>query len=141
MASKKSSVHQSDMTMKVVVLIALLAAFAAGYFVSRAKYKPQLVELSKMVSDKDQAMQKMKADSNKIIMKDDKMWVVDQGMVREMDSDIILSNGTKVMSDGKVVMSDGTESMMKNGDAVDMEGTMMPNGGSTVDTDSNSMDY
>ena len=141
MANKKSGGQQNDMTMKIVVIIALLAAFAAGYFAARAKYKPQLVELSKMVSDKDEAMQKMKADANRIIMKDNKMWVVEQGMVREMDSDIILSNGTKVMSDGKVITSDDTETMMKNGDAIDMEGKMMPNGGSTVDTDSNSMDY
>ena len=132
MASKKIGT-QSDMTMKVVIIIALLVAFIAGYFAARAKYKPQLVELSKMVSDKDQSMQKMKANANKIVMKDGKMWVIENGMVKEMDSDIMMPNGSKVSIDGKITGEDGKESMMNNGEAMDMTGKMMPNGG--VDTD------
>lgn len=122
------------MTMKVVIVIALIVAFVAGYFISRAKYKPQVAELTKMVADKDQAMLKMKSDTNKIIMKDGKMWMMENGMVRPLDSDIMLQNGDKVTTGGKVIKTDGAESMMKNGDAVSMEGTMMTNGGSEVNT-------
>ncbi len=127
MASKKSVHQQNDMTMKIVILVALVLAFIGGYFAARAKYKPQLVELSKMVSDKDQTMQKMKTEANRVLMKDGKMWIVENGMVNEMDSDIMMPNGTKVMTDGKVVTEDGTESMMKNGDAMDMQGKMLGN--------------
>lgn len=140
MASKKTET-QSDMTMKVIVIAAILFAFAAGYFAARAKYKPQLVELSKMVSDKDQAMQKMKADANKIVMKDGKMWIIENGMVREMDSDIMLPNGSKVTATGSVTTEDGKESMMQNGDAMDMEGKLMPNGGAEIETESGSLGY
>lgn len=140
MASKKTE-GQSDMTMKVVIIVALLIAFVAGYFAARAKYKPQLVELSKMVSDKDQSMQKMKANANKIVMKDGKMWIVEDGMVREMDSDIILPNGNKITTDGKLTSEDGTETMMNNGEAMDMDGKMLPTGEAEVETNSGSMGY
>ncbi len=132
MASKNSG--KNDMQMKAFVIVALIAAFIGGYLVARAKYKPQLAELSKMVMDKDGAMKKMKADANRIIMKDGKMWVVEDGIVRQMDSDMMMPNGSKVMQDGKVVESDGDEMMMNNGDAMDMEGVMMPNGGAEVNT-------
>lgn len=134
MAGKSSG--KNDMQMKAFIIVALIAAFIGGYLVARAKYKPQIAELSKMVLDKDDAMNKMKADANKIIMKDGKMWVIEDGIVREMDSDMMMPNGSKVMLDGKVVNSDGDEMMMRNGDAMDMEGTMMPNGGASVNIDS-----
>lgn len=136
MASKKSikNIDNSDATMKVIIVVALILAFVGGYMVARAKYKPQLLELSKMVSDKDQAMQKMKTEANKVMMKDGAMWVVENGLVKTMDADIMLKNGDKVTTEGKVVKSDGTESTLQNGDAVSMEGSLMPNGGANVDT-------
>lgn len=134
MASKKTVTQDNDMTMKIVVIVALIISFVGGYFVARAKYKPQLMELTKMVMNKDEAMQKMKADANKVLMKDGKMWVVESGMVKEMDADIVMSNGDKVMSDGKVVKADGTEAKMENGDAMDMSGKMLPGEGSKTDT-------
>lgn len=134
MAAKKSSTKNNDMTMKLVIFGALAFAFAGGYLVARAVYKPQLINLANMVAEKDVKMQKMKADANRIIMKDGKMWMVENGMVSLMDSDIVLPNGTKVTSMGKITMENGEESMMKNGDAIDMEGKYMQNGGADVNT-------
>src|SRR3989344_6974410 len=125
-ARKNSGSRQNnDMTMKVMLVVALVIAFVAGYFVARAKYKPQLVELSKMIIDKDQAMEKIKSNANKVMMKDDKVWIVENGMARMMDSDTMMTNGDKVLQDGTVVKTDGTKTILKNGDAVDMNGRMM----------------
>jgi hypothetical protein len=121
------------MTMKIVVFVALLIAFIGGYLIARAKYKPQIIELSKMVTEKDTALTQLKSSTNKLMMKDNMMWVVENGEARQMDSDIMMSNGTKVMMDGKVLNSDGSESTLSNGDAIDMDGKMMP-----ANTDSNS---
>ncbi len=128
MASKKSTRTDNDMTMKIFVVVALVIAFVGGYLIARAKYKPQLQELSKMVLDKDAALQQMKSNSNKIMMKEDKMWVVENGEVKQMDSDIIMPSGDKVMMNGKVMRADGTDTIMKNGDAINMDGKMMSGG-------------
>lgn len=131
MAARKNSGSRqnNDMTMKVMLVVALIIAFVAGYFVARAKYKPQLVELSKMIIDKDQAMEKVKSNANKVMMKEDKMWIVENGMARMMDSDTMMTNGDKVLQDGTVVKADGTKTILKNGDAVDMTGQMMEGNG------------
>ena len=127
MASKKrTTVEQKDMTMKVVLVVALLVTFVAGYFIARAKYKPQIIELSKMVADKDGALQKFKSNANKVMMKEDKMWIVENGELREMDSDLMMTNGEKVTAEGEVVKADGSSVMMQNGDARDMNGKKLP---------------
>lgn len=127
MASKKRTpAEQKDMTMKVVLIVSLLIAFVAGYFVARAKYKPQIIELSKMVADKDGALQKFKSNANKVMMNEDKMWIVENGELRQMDSDLMMTNGEKVTSEGEIIKADGSSVMMQNGDAMDMNGKMLP---------------
>ena len=128
MATKKATKTDNDMTIKMFIVVALVIAFVGGYLIARAKYKPQLQELSKMVLDKDAALQQMKSYNNKIVMKDDKMWVVENGQVKEMDSDVMMPSGDKVMMNGKVMRADGTDVMMKNGEAIDMDGKMMSDG-------------
>lgn len=113
------------MTTKALVLIGFLVVFAAGYLVARAKYKPQLVELSSMIIEKEQAMKEVEANANKLMMKDETMWVVEEGMAREMDADMMLSSGTKIMQNGRVIRPNGEEVVLKNGEAVDMKGNMM----------------
>jgi len=127
MAARRNSGSgkNNDMKMKVMLFVALVVAFAVGYFVARAKYKPQLVELSKMILDKDQAMEKIKSNANKVTMKDGKVWIVENGMARMMDSDTMMTNGDKVLQDGTVVKSDGTKTTLKNGEAIDMNGRII----------------
>ena len=127
MASKKRTAEeQKDMTMKIVLAVSLLVVFVAGYFIARAKYKPQIIELSKMVADKDQSLQKFKSNANKVMMKEDKMWIVENGELKQMDSDLMMTNGEKVTSEGEVIKTDGSSIMMQNGDAMDMNGKMLP---------------
>ena len=130
MAAKKNSSPSKNnyMTMKVMLVVALVIAFVAGYFVARARYKPQLVELSKMIIDKDQAMEKIKSNANKVMMQDNKMWIVENGMAKMMDNDTMMTNGDKVFQDGTVIKTDGTKTVLKNGEAIDMNGRMMTTG-------------
>ncbi len=113
---------------KIIIIVGLLLAFVTGFVVARTKYKPQILELNKMITEKDQALSRLKADSNKVMMKDDTVWVVENGIVREMDESVVFTNGDKVMPDGKVMKKDGTESMMMNGDAIDMDGNEIDGG-------------
>lgn len=129
--AKKNNASNNDMTMKIVIAVALLLAFVGGYFVARAKYKPQIKDLTRMVTEKDEAMQKLKSNANRIMMKEDQMWIVENGEARVMDADMMLSDGTKVMSDGKVINPDGQEWLMQNGEAVDMDGKKQGNDEST----------
>lgn len=122
MAKKEDS---NAMMMKGIVIVGLLIAAFGGYILARAKYKPQIMELNKMITERDQALNAMKSDQNKIMMKDGTMWVVKDGEVNEMDADVMLSNGDKVTQAGNVVKKDGEEVMMKDGDSVDMEGKLM----------------
>lgn len=126
MPSKKTySTKNNDMTMKVTVLVALVVAFLVGFFIARAKYKPQVAALTNMIQQKDQAMSQMRANANNIKMQDGKMWVVQQGVVKEMSSEVTLSNGDKVEPNGEVIKGDGSKMTLQNGQAMDMDGNMM----------------
>lgn len=113
---------------RLIIIAGLLVAFIAGFVVARVKYKPQILELNKMVTEKDQALTRLKADSNKVMMKDDTMWVVENGIVQEMKESVQFTNGDEVDVKGKVMKKDGTESVMMNGDAIDMEGNALGGG-------------
>jgi len=124
MASKKSTNTNSDTTMKVLIVVALLAAFIGGYLVSRAKYKPQIIELSNMVKDKDVAMQQLRSQANKIMMQNGAMMIIENGVPSTMVEDFTLTNGDVIMLDGKVEKKDGTTAQMMDGDSIDMDGMM-----------------
>ena len=67
--------------------------------------------------------QKMKSHDG-IMMKNGKMMVMENGQTSPLTEDRTLSNGTVVMSNGTVKMSDGTTSTLKEGEYVNMDGTM-----------------
>ena len=60
-----------------------------------------------------------------VMMKDDIVMVMRDGKTMPMDKDMTMSDGSKVMMNGTVMKKDGSKMMMKNGDAMDMSGTMM----------------
>ena len=134
MASKKKSTNitNDDMKMKVVIIVALIVAFIGGFLIARAKYKPQLVELTNMISDKDAAMQQMRSNENKIQKKEGKMWIIENGMAKEITTEVVLVNGDKVMVDGTVIKSDGTSTKLTDGESLDMNGNLVSNGGDSM---------
>ncbi len=127
MASKKSTVADKDKSMKIMVVVALIIAFAGGYLVARAKYKPQILELNKMVAEKDKTMEKVKSDANRVVMKDNVIWVIQNGVMSTLDSEMSFTNGDKINSEGKITQKDGKEVLLQNGDSVDMDGNVSHN--------------
>ncbi len=61
-----------------------------------------------------------------IMMKDGQMMIMKNGKTMMMESDMTLSDGTKVMKDGTMTMKDGTTKMIKDGEMMTMDGKMMP---------------
>ena len=143
MPSKKNSASKgnNDMTVKIVIIVAFVVAFFGGYLIARAKYKPQLVQLSQMVLDKDAALQKVVAKYNNITMKDGKMWIVENGVLKQMDNAVVLQNGDKISTDGKVTKTDGSSMMMKNGESIDMQGNLMQDNSATNSGGGSMMGY
>ena len=73
--------------------------------------------------DKEKKMDKMHASMKDcVMMHDGKMMVMKNGKMTDMTEDITLKNGTMIMKDGSVMMKDGTNKVLKEGEAVDMEG-------------------
>ncbi len=56
-------------------------------------------------------------------MENGKLVVVHEG--KTLNSDVTLSNGTVIKTDGTVVKKDGTTTMLKEGECVDKDGTVM----------------
>jgi c-di-GMP-binding flagellar brake protein YcgR len=57
---------------------------------------------------------------------DGKITLTSEG--KEIYTDILLVNGTKIKTDGTVVGKDGTETMLKNGECVDRDGKIEQQG-------------
>ncbi len=66
--------------------------------------------------------------TNSVMMKDGKMLVMKDGKWKKMWMSRTMTNGTKVTSDGAVTMKDGSTSMLKEGDSVSADGSMMKSG-------------
>lgn len=61
-----------------------------------------------------------------VMMENGKIMVVENGKMSMMSQDLILKDGTKVMNDGTYIKKDGTKMMLKNGEHIDMSGTIIP---------------
>lgn len=63
----------------------------------------------------------MNVQGDVITMKDGRVMVItDEGM-RPMDSEIQLSDGTRVMPNGQMLMADGTARMLQEGENITMD--------------------
>ena len=58
------------------------------------------------------------------MMKDGKVMMMKEGKTTQVEADVTLSDGTKIMKDGNVMKKDGTKMMMKNGESMDTNGMM-----------------
>ncbi len=134
MASKKT-VENNDMTMKIVLVVALVITFVGGYLVARAKYKPQILELNKMIADKDMTMEKMKSDANRVVMKDNAIWVIQNGVMSVLENEMTFTNGDKVNFEGKITQKDGKEILLQNGDSINMDGVVTYDADSKMETE------
>ena len=71
----------------------------------------------------------MAAEKDGVIMKDGKMWRLQDGKeIGRMDRETTMSNGTRVMMNGKMMMRDGKEMQLQEGQIMMLDGKMMENG-------------
>lgn len=112
----------NSMNPKIIAIILIIAAFGTGYLIAWNIYKPQINELTKLASEKASEATKIKTSANKVMMKDGVVWLVDEGIADELDVDLMLSNGDRIMMDGTIKKDDGAMSKMEEGDILDMNG-------------------
>ena len=72
---------------------------------------------------KNGRMQEMSSDG--IMMKDGVMMVNKNGKTMQMDTEMTLENGMRVMTDGTYIDKNGSTMRMKNGDSMNMAGKIM----------------
>ncbi|HEV8327106.1 MAG TPA: DUF6799 domain-containing protein [Nitrospiraceae bacterium] len=71
----------------------------------------------------------MAAEKDGVIMKDGKMWRLQDGKeIGRMDRETTMSNGTKVMMNGKMMMRDGKELQLQEGQIMMLDGKLMEGG-------------
>lgn len=110
--------------MKKLLFTILASAFV---FVGTANAQTQTTTKTKAKGEmKDQPMQS-NALRDGVMMQGGKLIVMKEGQASVMTEDMTLSNGTVIMKDGSIKKADGTTMMLKNGDQIDMAGTMSHN--------------
>ncbi len=68
----------------------------------------------------------MAGDADGVMMQNGKMMMMKEGkMMGPMQSDMTMSDGTKMMTDGTMMMKDGTKMNMKEGQMMMMDGKLM----------------
>ena len=71
----------------------------------------------------------MAAEKDGVIMKDGKMWRLQDGKeIGRMDRETTMSNGTKVLMNGKMMMRDGKELQLQEGQIMMLDGKLMEGG-------------
>ena len=75
------------------------------------------------------------AEKDGVMMKDGKMTRMQDGKeIGQMDREMTMSNGTRVLMNGKMVTKSGKETQMKDGQMVMLDGKMME-GGKSIEGD------
>jgi hypothetical protein len=80
---------------------------------------------NRKMENQDRTQTGVKSTPNLVMMHDGKMVMVHDGKLTNIDHDMTMSNGTKVMSDGTVIKKDGSKTVFKDGERMDMTGNMM----------------
>jgi hypothetical protein len=109
--------NQKKMKKIIVVLTAILFAFAVNAQDTKMEAKPQTAPGTAEVKPQP----KMR---DYVTMKDGKMMVMKDGKMTPMEQDMEMTNGTKVITDGSVMKKDGSRTIMQEGDRVYMNGAM-----------------
>ena len=67
-------------------------------------------------------------NQDQLIMKDSRVMMIREGVMRPMEEEVTLPDGTKVAEDGTVLMPDGMTRMMAEGEIILLEGQAEPAG-------------
>lgn len=110
--------------MKKLIGVFVAIAITAGAFAQAGSTtgttSPQELKIKQNQNMKNNPGDKLNADG--VLMQNGKMMQVKNGLLKSLDYDLTLTNGTKVKSDGTCVKKDGTKMTMKEGQHMDMSG-------------------
>lgn len=113
----KYSIHEQSPWVLFMILVLVLLA------VGEVKLYRSQQHLKNMVSE---GLMQLKEDQKDgVTMKGGKMMMLKGDESAMMEKDIMMSDGTKVTKDGMIIRKDGTKVIMKEGEVMYMDGTMM----------------
>lgn len=113
--------------MKKLILIFAAIAITAGAYAQAGSAIRIMSPRDRYNSQKEDLQNKPieKSHPDGVIMQNGKMMKVQNGKMTNLDNDITMSNGTKVMSDGTYIKKDGTKMTLKEGQHIDMQGKII----------------
>jgi len=117
--------NSDSMSIKIAVIVGIGIAFLAGYLVSRARYKPQIADLSTMVIERDDKIATLNNLRNRIVFRNNELSQIKDGEKIVFEDAVLLTDGTKVTVKGEVLRTDGEKEKLNEGDTIFMDGTLM----------------
>ena len=125
MAKKSKKSGSGSSALVWAVLISLVIGLIAGYMIAKVRYTAKIAIISEMVAARDNMIQSIKGQYNKVSMKDGQMMVVTDGQEAVMSGEMTLKDGTKVMMNGYYQRPNQKQVMLSNGESLDMMGNLI----------------
>lgn len=117
--------QSEKMSTKLIVIVLVGIAFIAGFFVARARYKPQISTLSTMVIERDDKISFLNNLKNRLTLRGGELVKIKDGEMMTVEEDVLLSDGTKVTVEGVVVRPDGEKEKLDEGGSIFMDGMIV----------------
>ncbi len=111
-----------------IVFLTLVFGLILGYFIARVNYMHKITMISVLFSQRSTELNTIKAKMgmmNKVLKEGGKVWVVKNGEVVLVEKEITLPDGTIVMANGKYMKSGQSPMMLKEGQAIDLNGNIV----------------
>ncbi len=114
--------------MKNLILVFTAILFSINIFATTDSTKVvkthKKMVTHKRVTTKSYSTHKAKHPDG-VMLVDGKTMMIKDGKMAKLESDVYLTNGTKVTPEGMCIDKTGTTMMLKEGDHLDMEGNMV----------------
>lgn len=117
--------NKSSMSTKLVIIIVIGAAFVAGYFVARERYKPQILRLGSMVIERDEKISTLNNLRNRLVLKEGVLVKNKDGEITAIEDKVMLTDGSSVTVAGVVTRPSGEKTQLEEGDSILMDGEIM----------------
>ena len=108
--------------MRKLILAAVIGLFAIS---AQAQSTPPASSTTTTTPSQSMPAKTMAMPQSGVCMHNGKMMAIKDGKMMPMDKSMKMKNGTTVMADGSYTTKDGKKMMMKEGQAMDMNGMVM----------------
>ena len=125
MAKKSKKAGSGNSAIVWAVLISLVIGLVAGYMIAKVRYTAKIAIISEMVAARDNMIQSIRGQYNKVSMNDGQMMVVTNGKEAMMTENMTLGDGTKVTMEGYYQRPNQEQVMLNNGESLDMMGNLI----------------